>query len=126
MYQRRAGALLAAAASVVALGVAVPANAAPGVREDCRSGHACGWQDAYFSNSYYDSATAIGNYYMPTGFNNSFSSIRNVHSGTTATYFDYTGSTARVCLPYNYENGNLAGTNMQDKTSYIQVSGFAC
>lgn len=122
MTKRRVGTLLTVAGTALALATASPASA---VREDCKSGQTCGWIDAYFSNGWY-AAVGIGNYYPGGAYNNSMSSIRNDRSGTTATYYDYSGSSARICLRYNYEVGNLAGNTMQDKTSYIQVSGYSC
>jgi len=122
MNKRRVGALVAVAGTALALVTASPADA---VREDCKSGQSCGWIDAYFSNGWY-AAVGIGNYYPGGAYNNSMSSVRNDRSGTTATFYDYSGSSAKVCVRYLYENSNLAGTNMQDKTSYIQVSGYSC
>lgn len=150
MFKRHVGAMLAGAMIVATIAAAPSALAdttsgsadpsqqpvataaaaadgqmAPQIREDCKSGQACGWTDAYFAGSLYVIA-GLGNFYPSGIFNNSMSSIRNSHHGTYATYYDYSGSNHKVCLPYSYENSNLAGSNLQNKISYIQVSGYSC
>lgn len=119
-------ALAEPAAATASAAIASPGGGAtPQIREDCQSGQACGWLDAYFANGWY-AMVGTGNFYPAAPYNNSISSIRNVHSGASATYYDYSGSSNFICLNYNYEVGNLASTALDNKISYIQVSGYAC
>jgi hypothetical protein len=116
-----------AAASLMGPWLADTAGASTQVKEDCLSGYACGRKDADFAN-YEWGRSAIGDYNLAgTSADNNISSVFN-HSGSLyAIYFDYAGSSNHLCVPPGYQNQNLAGTNMQDDISYIQITGYtAC
>ncbi len=80
--------------------------------------------DAFFGGASLN-MVGNGNYAMSSTWNDKFSSIRSNHSGS-ATYRDSSGSTNAVCLANNFEVSNLSGTSLNDKISYVQVSGFGC
>ena len=119
------GTAATAVGALVGPGLIGSAGASPLVKEDCLSGYACGWKDADFAN-YVWGQNAINDYNLAgTSADNNMSSIFN-HSGSLyAIYFDYAGSSNHVCLKPGYQNQNLAGTNMQDDISYVQITGYA-
>lgn len=114
-------------AAIAIAGVAVTLSAAPAsaVREDCNSGYAgCGWRNAYFSQIVVEKS-GIGGYYASSTWNNNISAVYNRASSNRAIWYDYSGSSAQLCVRPGYENSNLAGTNLQDRISYMQITGYA-
>lgn len=95
------------------------------VREDCDVGReGCGWQDAYFTNLIVHRGQ-IGNYnFAGTVDDNRISSIYNRGASNRAIWYDYAGSSSRVCVRPGYENSNLAGSTLQDDISYLQITSF--
>lgn len=123
------GVKVGAAATTLGLLIGVAsmgtASAGPLIRENCGSGFACGWKDANFANFEF-AQNQLGDYNLAgTTANNNISSVYN-NTSHYAIYYDFAGSTTKLCVPPGFQNQDLAGTTMQDKTSYVQITNLGC